>query len=253
MPDIIPIIIQPNLYVNGCLLSWTSNTTLTVGAGQARDSSNIYDITLNAPIVINGAANGANGLDSGLLANNTWYAAFVIFDPTNAVPPATLLSTSATAPVMPSVNGVTYSKWRRVGWVLTNGSAQFLLFYMVDQNSSCRHVQWDTPISILSGGSSATFAAVNVSAGAPKVANPVYLNITYTPASAANTANIRPTGSTTTAGNCDIVLKGAAAAAYRENKVKFLPLISGGNASLDYVVTSSDALSLTVAAFDDYL
>jgi hypothetical protein len=63
---------------------------------------------------------GANALDAGTVANSTWYSTWVIFNPTtNTI--ASLLSTSATAPTMPS--GYTFKA--RVGWRRTNGSALF--------------------------------------------------------------------------------------------------------------------------------
>ena len=63
---------------------------------------------------------GANGLDTGSVAASTWYSVWVIYNPTtNAV--AALLSTSATAPAMPS--GYTFKA--RVSWNRTNASSQF--------------------------------------------------------------------------------------------------------------------------------
>jgi hypothetical protein len=68
---------------------------------------------------LNAASTGANGLDTGSLANSTWYYVFLI---SNGATMATLLSTSATAPTMPS--GYIYKY--RVGAVRTGGSATFL-------------------------------------------------------------------------------------------------------------------------------
>lgn len=251
--QLIPIVNLPNLYADNCQVSWASATTLSVAAGQVRDSTNIYDIALSEAITLDGAVNGVNGLDTGALAANTWYAVFVIYDPTNANPPKTLLSTSATAPLMPSLYGTTYGAFRRIGWVKTDGSEEFLKFYCIGKGKE-RFYQWDVPISILSGGSSATFAAVNASVGAPKQVAPIYLNIAYTPTTAASVASIRPTGSTAAALSCPIELKSTVnAVAVKDSMVKILPLLSSGNASIDYIVTASDALSLTVAAFEDYL
>lgn len=66
-------------------------------------------------------ASGANGLDTGSVANNTWCSVWVIY---NGVTTAGLFSLHATAPTMPSG----YTKKRRVGWVLTDGSANILAF-----------------------------------------------------------------------------------------------------------------------------
>ena len=61
-------------------------------------------------LTISTATSGANGLDTGSIANSTWYSVWVIYNGTTT---AGLLSTSATTPTLPS--GYTYKA--RVGWV----------------------------------------------------------------------------------------------------------------------------------------
>lgn len=68
---------------------------------------------------IDAATNGVNGLDTGGLANSTWYYEWII---SNGITTAALLSTSSTAPTMPG--GYTFKL--RVGAIRTNASAQFL-------------------------------------------------------------------------------------------------------------------------------
>lgn len=63
---------------------------------------------------------GANGLDTGSLAANTWYAVWWIYNPSTGVD-AGLVSLSGTSPTMPS--GYTFK--RRSGWKLTDGSGHF--------------------------------------------------------------------------------------------------------------------------------
>lgn len=69
---------------------------------------------------INAATTGVNALDTGSLANNTWYHVYLISD--GGANSGTLLSASATAPTMPS----TYTFKYRVGAVRTGGAATFL-------------------------------------------------------------------------------------------------------------------------------
>ena len=64
------------------------------------------------------AVSGVNGLDTGTSAINTWYADFVIWNPTTLAV-AGLFSLSATAPTMPSG----YTHKARVGWVRSDGTA----------------------------------------------------------------------------------------------------------------------------------
>jgi len=58
------------------------------------------------------ATSGANGLDTGTIASNTWYAVYVIYNPTTTTA-AGLISLSGTSPTLPS--GYTYKT--RIGWV----------------------------------------------------------------------------------------------------------------------------------------
>jgi hypothetical protein len=74
-------------------------------------------------LTVNCAGVGANGLDAGALANNTWYYFYVIYDSTGGTT-AGLASTSATAPTLPG----TYDYKKLVGVMRTGGSATFLLF-----------------------------------------------------------------------------------------------------------------------------
>lgn len=69
---------------------------------------------------IDATGTGADGLDAGALANNTWYSAWVIYNPTLNLT-AGLLSTSETTPTMPTG----YTKKRKVGHVRTGGAASF--------------------------------------------------------------------------------------------------------------------------------
>src|SRR3990167_9493610 len=67
---------------------------------------------------IDATTTGADALDAGSLANNTLYYVWAIFKPSTATA-AALLSTSETAPTMPSA----YTKKRMLGAVRTGGAA----------------------------------------------------------------------------------------------------------------------------------
>jgi hypothetical protein len=71
-------------------------------------------------VTVNCTTTGANGLDTGSLANNTWYYLWIIYNPsTDTI--AGLASTSSTAPTMPSG----YTAKARLGANRTGGSATF--------------------------------------------------------------------------------------------------------------------------------
>jgi len=78
----------------------------------------------NINLTIDITASGANGLDTGSEAANTWYSIWVIHNPTTDTV-AGLLSTSTLTPTMPSG----YTRKRRVGWVRNDGSSNFLKFH----------------------------------------------------------------------------------------------------------------------------
>ena len=89
----------------------TSDTAIAVTADQVVLSATAGALTLSSVSVsISTATSGANGLDTGSIANSTWYSVWVIYNGTTT---AGLISTSATAPTLPT--GYTYKA--RVGWV----------------------------------------------------------------------------------------------------------------------------------------
>ena len=63
----------------------------------------------------------AGGLDTGTVANNTWYAIYAIYNPTTTFADY-LFSASFTAPTLPSG----YTKKKLIGALLTDGSANIL-------------------------------------------------------------------------------------------------------------------------------
>jgi hypothetical protein len=99
-----------------------SSVTLTADATIVQNASGGTVRVTSVNLTISTATNGANGLDSGTVANSTWYAVYVIYNSASSTT-AGLLSTSATAPSLPS--GYTYSS--RLGWVRTNSSALLLV------------------------------------------------------------------------------------------------------------------------------
>lgn len=101
-----PVVNLGNLYVNGMTLAYGSTTTMTVGAGQCRDSTDTVDIimggqqyssssnpggeqglnnavTISAAVTINTALTGAGGVDTGggtAITASTLYAVYAIGD-----------------------------------------------------------------------------------------------------------------------------------------------------------------------------
>ncbi len=254
-----PIVNYPFLYINGAKITYASGTTLTVTPGLVRSSNNMVDMNIGnflsqttpgvapANVTINAAVVGFNGIDTGALANNTFYYVYVIADSTGFHPTGALLSTSATAPLMP----FGYDSFRRVGQVLTGGSATILLF-TVSGNYYNRRYQYDAPIVVVSALGSATAVLVSLNAAVPVGSGrgTVHFNATYTPATAANSFSLRPTGGT----GYPVVVSGPVVS----QALKVAPFSMNAQIStatnIDWITTSgSDVLTLNVVGYDDYV
>lgn len=118
----------PRSYLAGLTMSTAgAAATMTVAAGQASDSTNVAMMTLASSIAKTTSAwavgSAAGGLDTGAIANGTWYHFYQIMRLDTGVVDV-LFSLSASAPTMPT----SYTLKRRIGSGLTNGSAQWVAF-----------------------------------------------------------------------------------------------------------------------------
>jgi hypothetical protein len=237
-------VVLPVNHVDGLSISWASNTTLTVATGSCKDSTNAFDLTLRSATTLSSAFVGVNGLDTGTVAAAQVYAVFVIGQSTGYLPVATLLSTSLTAPVMPTG----YDIFRRVGFATTVGSN---FIKMTQTGANANRTYWlDTAISVLSGGSSATLAAVDLSACVPAIATKVYFDATFTPNGAGDVASLTDGSSVATV---ILTLSGSVAHVAQKAQLVTLASLVSGVPKIQYLVTASGALTLLVGAFEDYL
>ena len=94
----------------------SANVVVTADEIVVKSSSNQYRTLRTVSLTIAGTTTGANALDTGTIATSTWYSVWVIWNGTTT---AGLLSTSATAPTLPSG----YTHKARVGWMRTDGTA----------------------------------------------------------------------------------------------------------------------------------
>lgn len=94
----------------------SAQVSITANELVVESAANTYLTLRNINISPSLAAAGANGLDAGVSAINTWYSAWVIWNSTTI---AGLFSLSATAPIMPSG----YTHKARVGWVRSDSTA----------------------------------------------------------------------------------------------------------------------------------
>jgi len=117
----------PN-YLTGLTLSTAgSSATFSVAAGYAADSTNAELMTLASALSKTTAAwavgSGNGAMDTGSIANSTWYHVHLI-KRTDTQVVDVLFSLSASAPTMPT----NYNRRRRIGTMLINASGQWVLF-----------------------------------------------------------------------------------------------------------------------------
>lgn len=242
----IPVVNAPNLYVDDLQLSWTSDEVIAIAAGRARNSTDENDIIVESALAVSNIVSGANGLDSGTVAASTMYAVYVIGSSYGVAEPAGLLSlASNSAPTLPE----DYDMYRRIGWVLTDGTSDNLLFWQYGSDKT-RQYYYDVGISELSGGSSATYANVDLATSVPPIATNVVMDVTYTPNGATDVAEFLPYGSSATNG---IVRFGYGVAGAQVGVATIPCRLNSGVPTIQYKVTAGDALTLLTVGYWDYL
>lgn len=148
----------------------TSNTqaTVTADALTVEDTSGnsvrLTAINVTADI----SASGANGLDTGAEASNTFYHLWVIWNGTTT---AALLSASATAPTMPA----TYTHKTRVGAVRNDGSSNLWRTLQYGRRVQLQIGTNPTTVPVMASGNSGspttpTWTAVAVGSFVPATA-----------------------------------------------------------------------------------
>lgn len=260
-----PIYSLPHLYISGMNLSVASTTVIAIAPGQCRDSNDNIDmpigfpdlqgnvapaILFNAfqpPLFVNSAVNGANGLDTGTLAASTNYAVYVIGDSRGYKPVAGLLSLTSNAfPLLP----FGYDSYRLVGFADTDGSTHFTAAGILNA-VNLKAFYLSPEVSVLSGGTSTTFAAIDLSSAIPTTTDVnviAFLDVSFTPAAAGDTVQFRPTGSSATAGLNTIV--GATAHIPQQQYLQVICGVGASKPEIDYKVTSgSDSVTVLVAGY----
>jgi len=186
-------------YINGFRVIQTGSSTVSVKAGACLDSTNILLIDKSSATTVDLTISGAGGLDTGSFAANTWYFIHVIKGSSGV---SALGSTSATSPTLPV--GYT-SGFRHVGQfksktgpVLINSSGAY-------GEGQMRFVEYSDPpadTSVLSGGTSTTFAAVSLASYVPVTSNRALLmyDLAITAGTGVKRALLRTTGTGSGAG-----------------------------------------------------
>lgn len=260
-----PVYELGDVYLSGLKISYASTTVIAIAPGQARDANNIIDMPVGyvnlqgltnpalqyqnymPPLLVSTLVNGPNGLDTGAIAASTQYAIFLIGDSRGYNQVAGLLSlTSNAAPIMP----LGYDSFRLLGFAATDSSKHFVYATNKPQNISAILPYYLSPsISVLSGGTSTTFAAIDLTTNSALPTTTLEniilgIQVTYTPAAANNVLQFRPTGSSATANLPTII--GVAAGIAQTQYVVMIAGVGSNKPEIDYIVTASDTVSVSV-------
>lgn len=145
-------------YLAGLTMSTAgSSATMSIAAGIATDS--VFAVMMGLASAISkttsawAVGTGNGGLDTGTIANSTWYYWYLIRRPDTGVVDV-ICSLSSSAPTLPT----NYTQYRYIGAGLTNGSAQWTKFTQTGDD-----FYWDTPVSDYSGAGSTSAATLTCS------------------------------------------------------------------------------------------
>jgi hypothetical protein len=211
-------------HISGLTLSTAgSSSTFSVAAGVAADSTGASFMALGSSISKTtgswavGSGNGA--LDTGTIANNTWYHVYEIKrTDTNVVD--VVLSTSASSPTMPT----DYTLSRRIGSMKTDGSAHWVKFFQLGDA-----FYWDVPVQDVSATNPGTSAVTRTLTTPLGVKTTAILNMVWS-APAASSSRMLLT-------SLDIADTAASSSAFN----LWAPVGSTGSASNVFVTTNTSS------------
>lgn len=179
--------------IQGLRSQSTSATTLRIGEGYARDTTDTAWISVPSGQTrdVSLSGSGAGGIDTGTVQADTSYALWIVLSPANQV--AGVLSLSFTAPSVPGG-----FKYRRIGAVVTDGSSQLAAFVQSGTNND-RTVEYTgtpTVLRLVNGASAPSWTDLELAPGYPTSATTA--SIYVSPVGAATVIRPGPGGPETT-------------------------------------------------------
>lgn len=139
---------------------------IDIEPGVCRSSDDTTDLVLTTTLTVDITASGANGLDSGSESSWVWYYIYLIYNPSTQTY-ASLLSTSSTSPTLPSG----YTKYRRLGSVINDGSSNFKEFrcqYRLGRERVFMYNDMDEDdVQLLSNGNATSWTDIYAGASIP--------------------------------------------------------------------------------------
>jgi len=179
--------VLPENYIEDLQTEYVSASSVKINAGKCRDGANTFDIELSSPVTLDITSSGANGLDTGSEAADTWYSIHIIADSNGVNPVAGLFSTSPTTPTLPSG----YDKFRRVSWIRNRADSSFRPFYELVSGDLRKNycLCGETTRLVLSAGAATTYTSVDCSDIAPPTSRLILLSVQQLGTPTAQTSN----------------------------------------------------------------
>lgn len=244
----IPAEQQPFKYIFGLGLSNNASNpdeVVDIAVGQCRDSNDNIDIVSDTVLTVNNLASGAGGLDTGSVAASKVYAIFMIADSSRSNPVDAIMTlASNSSPLMP----FGYDSYRKIGYSVTDGSSDFLLFYQYGSGSN-RSFNYDAPIATaVTAGNATSYTAVNLSTFVPADENlPVSLAFAFTPGAASRTLKMTPGNAVGDA----VTVTGQVTSVVVSGNTIVMARVTSAVPEVDYkVANSGDAVAINVAGFN---
>lgn len=228
--------------VVGLNTSVISNTELSVAAGSCLDAFGKLTISLLEDITIDSATTGINGLDTGTIANSTWYYVYVIRKSTDEEAVGAIISLSNIIPALPA----NYDCYRKIGVCHSNSIGDFDVLNITSDSNFIKIFKWETPVFVLTNGSEVTFTPIDLSDVVPPLSGlAVQFNYSYTADANGNYFSIVSSGITTE------IPSGISTTANvpAENTFSTTARLVMGAPTVDYLVQTDDLLSLSLNAF----
>jgi hypothetical protein len=152
-------------YRSGLKVTYASASTVTIGVGECRSDNGLDTIVVTSPITVDIATSGANGLDTGSEAANTWYNPFVIDGP--SVPTAGMFVKHGDTPTLPT--GYTVKRQLPIA-VRNDGSGNFRRFHTIHWGEQ-PEIWWDTSdgLAVVGSGTATVYTQISCSTFIPPI------------------------------------------------------------------------------------
>jgi len=168
----------------------TADAVVLLDNAATASAANAF-VATGVNLTLSSGSSGANGLDTGSVANSTWYYFHVIYNPTTTTV-AGLMSLSAATPTLPSG----YTLFALVGAALTSGTGTFTTFRIQGRRVWVPGIEAQSANALTTG-----YVAASLATAIPPIAKVVYGSYKATASTVLVASDGNGTGADATLGN----------------------------------------------------